>query len=55
MTSYVYNEWGELSDILDANNFFTHYEYDDMGRLKSITRETLDNGPVKVSESAIYL
>ena len=53
MTSYVYNEWGELCDILDANNLFTHYEYDAMGRLKSITRETLSDGPVKVSETQI--
>lgn len=53
MTGYVYNEWGELSDILDANNLYTHYEYDDMGRLKSVTRETLSHGPVKVSETTI--
>ena len=50
MTSYVYNTWGELSDILDANNLFTHYEYDGMGRLKSVKRETLKYGPVKTSE-----
>lgn len=53
MSSYVYNEWGELSDILDVNNLFTHYEYDAMGRLKSVTRETLKHGPVKVSETII--
>ncbi|MDA7716992.1 hypothetical protein N8834_00580, partial [bacterium] len=33
MTSYVYNEWDELSDILGANNMATHYEYDQAGRL----------------------
>ncbi|MEO1256771.1 MAG: RHS repeat domain-containing protein, partial [Bacteroidota bacterium] len=54
MTSYVYNEWGELSDILDANNLFTHYEYDAMGRLQSVTRETLSDGPIKVSETIIH-
>lgn len=53
MTSYVYNTWGELSDILDANNLFTHYEYDGMGRLKSVSRETLKYGPVKTSEITI--
>lgn len=52
-TSFVYNEWGELSDILDQNNLFTHYEYDQMGRLKTITRETFNHGPVKVSETII--
>ena len=53
MTSYVYNEWGELCDILDANNLYTHYEYDGMGRLKSVTRETLKYGPVKTSDVEI--
>lgn len=54
MTSYAYNEWGELSDILDANNLFTHYKYDPMGRLKSVTRETFSHGAVKTSESVIF-
>lgn len=54
MTSYAYNEWGELSHILDANNLFTYYDYDAMGRLKSVTRETFTDGPVKVSEVDIY-
>ncbi len=54
MTSYAYNEWGELSDILDANNLFTHYDYDAMGRLKSVTRETFSDGPVKISNTSIY-
>ena len=53
MTSYVYNEWGELSDILDANNLFTHYEYDGMGRLLSMKRETLKDGPQLVSATDI--
>lgn len=34
MVSYVYNQWGELSHILDANNLYTEYRYDNMGRLK---------------------
>ncbi|MEL7146882.1 MAG: RHS repeat domain-containing protein, partial [Bacteroidota bacterium] len=54
MNSFVYNKYGELSDVLDANNLFTHYEYDAAGRLKSITRETMDYGPVKVSERVIH-
>ena len=54
MTSYVYNEWGELSDVLDDNNFFTHYEYNEMGKLKSITRETTSHGPVMVGETTIH-
>ncbi|MEQ8627858.1 hypothetical protein [Ekhidna sp.] len=54
MTSYVYNEWGELSHVLDANNLYTHYEYDQMGRLKSVTRETFSDGLVKLSEADIY-
>lgn len=53
MTSYVYNDWGELSHVLDANNLYTHYEYDGMGRLEKVTRETLQYGPVKTSESEI--
>ncbi|TRX59608.1 hypothetical protein FNH22_10710 [Fulvivirga sp. M361] len=42
MTSYVYNEWGELSYILDANNIYTKYEYDAMGRLIKTYRESFD-------------
>ncbi|MEQ9404088.1 MAG: RHS repeat domain-containing protein [Cyclobacteriaceae bacterium] len=54
MTSYAYNEWGELSDILDANNLFTHYEYDAAGRLKEISRETFSDGPTKISDMNIH-
>lgn len=50
MTSYVYNQWGELSHILDANNLFTEYEYDAAGRLKAIYRERLGPGRMKLSE-----
>ncbi|NOS93654.1 MAG: hypothetical protein HOP30_17185, partial [Cyclobacteriaceae bacterium] len=41
MTSYVYNNWGELTHILDNNNLYTMYEYDEMGRLKRTYRERL--------------
>jgi len=53
MTSYVYNQWGELSYILDANNIYTHYEYDAMGRLKSTYRESFKYGKVKTREHTI--
>ena len=53
MTSYVYNEWDELSDILDANNMATHYEYDEMGRLASVHQESFKYGKRKVSENEI--
>jgi len=52
MTSYVYDQvTGELSDVLDGNNFYTHYQYDAMGRLIRTTRELLnfDFGPGKES------
>ncbi len=50
MTSYVYNEWDELSHILDANNLFTEYKYDGMGRLESTYKETFQYGVKKISE-----
>ena len=55
MTSYVYNQWGELSHILDNNNLYTEYKYDGMGRLKETYKESFQNsyrsgGAVKVSE-----
>jgi hypothetical protein len=63
MTSYVYNEWGELSHVLDNNHLFTKYVYDEMGKLKETYKETFVNssnpsatygteGIVKVSEFA---
>ncbi|WP_378185629.1 hypothetical protein ACE939_11000 [Aquimarina sp. W85] len=39
MTSYVYNEWDELSYVLGANNMATHYEYDLAGRLQKTSIE----------------
>lgn len=44
MRSYVYNDWGELSHILDTNNLFTEYRYDGMGRLSETWKETFANG-----------
>lgn len=46
ITSYVYNEWGELSHTIGANNMATRYNYDGMGRLISTDTEAIDiNGP----------
>ncbi|WP_299432241.1 hypothetical protein [uncultured Aquimarina sp.] len=42
MTSYVYNEWDELSYIIGANNLATKYEYDATGRLKKTYTEVMD-------------
>ncbi|GAA4277404.1 hypothetical protein [Aquimarina mytili] len=33
MTSYVYNQWDELSHVIGDNNLATKYEYDQAGRL----------------------
>lgn len=49
MTSYVYNAWGELTHILDANNLYTEYHYDDMGRLIETFKETFDHGRVRTA------
>jgi hypothetical protein len=40
MVSYVYNQWGELSHVLDNNNLYTEYRYDGMGRLTETFKET---------------
>ncbi|ELR73393.1 hypothetical protein C900_04245 [Fulvivirga imtechensis AK7] len=43
VTSYVYDPvTGELSYILDQNNFYTHFEYDALGRLVRTSREMLN-------------
>ncbi|MEO1050964.1 MAG: RHS repeat domain-containing protein [Bacteroidota bacterium] len=60
MTSYVYNQWGELTHILDANNVYTEYRYDGVGRLTEVWRETFDrdldghyDGRVRLSSQEI--
>ncbi len=46
MTSYVYNEWDELTHIINTNNMATQYEYDQARRLKKVYSEVEDfNGP----------
>lgn len=54
MLSYVYNQWGELSHILDNNNLFTEYIYDDMGRLIETKRETFSDGVVRTSSTEYH-
>lgn len=50
MSSYVYNQWGELSHILDNNNLYTEFRYDDMGRLTETFVETFNHGSVRTTE-----
>lgn len=54
MSSFVYNDWGELSYVLDQNNIYTQYRYDEMGRLRGIYRETFQHGKQLVSEFDIH-
>ncbi len=42
MSSYVYNEWDELTHIIGANNMATRYEYDEAGRLERTFAEVAD-------------
>ncbi len=42
MTSYVYNERDELTEVLGANNLATKYEYDKTGRLIKTYQEVID-------------
>ena len=49
MTSYVYNSYDELTHILDANNLYTEFTYDAVGRLKETKRETFDHGSVRMN------
>ncbi len=54
MNSYVYNQWGELTHILDNNNLYTEYVYDGMGRLKEVHKETFQYEKTKVSEAKYH-
>ncbi len=44
MISYVYNQWDELSHILNGNNLYTEYRYDGMGRLTSTVCRDVPGG-----------
>ncbi|MBT1686912.1 hypothetical protein [Dawidia soli] len=53
MISYLYNDHGLVSHVLDNNNIYTYYEYDAGGALTSVWQETLSLGTttrVKVKE-----
>ena len=54
MTSYVYNSWNELTHILDNNNLYTEYEYDDMGRLTKIFQESFKNTRTLLTETKYH-
>ncbi|WP_405206219.1 hypothetical protein [Aquimarina sp. LLG6339-5] len=58
MSSYVYNEWDELTYIIGANNLATKYEYDDAGRLHKTYSEVMDTpeirGGFKLSKEINY-
>jgi hypothetical protein len=54
MASYVYNQWGELSHILDNNNLYTEYRYDGMGRLIETYKETFTNGRTKTTATRYH-
>lgn len=50
MTSYVHNEWDEVSHILDANNMYTRYHFDAIGRLEGTYVESFSYGEVHTNE-----
>ncbi|MDC8005221.1 hypothetical protein POV27_14260 [Aureisphaera galaxeae] len=58
MTSYVYNEYDELTYMLSPNNLGTRYEYDSEGRLITIYVEVVDTpsteGGFKLSNEYEY-
>lgn len=54
VVSYVYNQWGELSYVLDAGNMYTKFEYDGTGKLVGKHRETFNYGPVKTSGATYH-
>lgn len=51
VTSYVYdNRTGEITYILDNNNYYTKFEYDVIGRLVKTHRESVSGGVRPVNE-----
>lgn len=46
LTSYVYNEFDELSFVLGANNMASKYQYDEAGRLISVYQETANTATI---------
>lgn len=45
LTSYVYNDWDELTHIIGTNNLATRYEYDQTGKLIRTFEEIIDASP----------
>jgi len=58
MTSYVYNQWDELTYILGPNNMGTKYEYDAAGRLTKtsveVAKNATTNGGFKETSNTEY-
>lgn len=50
MTSYVYNKWDEVSYIIAPNGLYTHYKYDDAGRLKEVWQEVVNAPSVNITD-----
>lgn len=46
MTSYVYNDYDELTYVLGSNNLATLYQYDNAGRLMRIFQETINTSTI---------
>lgn len=58
ITSYVYNDWDELSYIIGPNNMATKYEYDSSGRLiktyKEVAKNDSTDGGFKLINETTY-
>jgi YD repeat-containing protein len=55
MNAYVYDNWGQLTHILDNNNLYTRFQYDAVGRLIFTYQETLgQGGEVPVSQQIYH-
>jgi len=56
VSSYVYDQvTGQVTDILDNNNLYTHYDYTSDGKLKRVSHETFQYGARKVAEHSYHL
>lgn len=56
VSSYVYAPLtGQVTDILDNNNLYTHYDYTADGRLRRVSRETFRYGAKKLAEHSYHL
>jgi hypothetical protein len=54
VSAFVYNQFDQLSYILDNNNLFTHFKYDSHGRLIETVKETFQHQVMKVSENVYH-